>query len=419
MSELSGSGRWELFRHRPYLLYFVGHIISMLGTGMQFIATSWLAMEITGSNASVAYVLIFTSLPGILLSPVIGVYVDRFDRKWIAVLMDIFRASVLVIIPFLWWEGLLQPWHLYTATFLVALGDEIYTPAAMSLIREVLAPKLLLYANSTNAIAMQAGALLGAGLGGVIISLSSAVMVMIINAVSFLISAVCLVFIRKGIVRPSETNQSSKGGFQSFWTDIKLGLTYIRGRHNIMIFYAMIFFIRMSLYTINVLLGPFAKDTLKVGSVGFGYIDACFALGAVAGNLILPSITRARGNNFVMVLGMAGTALSIFLFGFSGGLGAAMLFYFLIGAFFQVGILYYTRAQEETELSYQGRVHSTFNTFFSLMSLGIYLGMAYLMEAMSLRYLYVFQGIVVAFAALLAYRALYMRPKVVAQDVSN
>ncbi|MDQ0195352.1 MFS transporter [Paenibacillus wynnii] len=419
MSEKSYSGRWEIFRFRPYVLYFIGHTVSLLGTGMQFIATSWLAMQLTGNNASVAYVLIFTSLPGVVLSPVIGVFVDRFDRKWLAVLMDLFRAAVLVVIPFLWWEGLLEPWHLYTATFLIALGDEIYTPAAMSLIREVLPPKMLLYANSTNAIAMQTGAMLGAGIGGVIVSLSSAVVVMIINAVSFIISALCIVLIRKGIVRPTEMPQVSKVGYRRFMSEIRLGLSYIRSRHNIMIFYAMIFFIRMSLYTINVLLGPFTKETLKVGAVGFGYIDACFALGAVVGNLLLPSITRARGNNFVMVLGMIGTALSIFLFGFSESLGIAMFFYFLIGAFFQVGILYMTRAQEVTELSYQGRVHSTFNTFFSILSLGIYLGMAHLIEILSFRSLYLLQGIIVAFAAVMAYHALYIRPKNVMRNVST
>nr|WP_281378823.1 MFS transporter [Paenibacillus phyllosphaerae] len=403
------------------MLYFIGHIISMLGTGMQFIATSWLAMELTGSSASVAYVLIFTSLPGIVLSPVIGVLVDRFDRKWMAVLMDVFRAGVLVAIPFLWWEGLLEPWHLYLATFLVALGDEIYTPSAMSLIREVLPSNMLLYANSTNAIAMQAGVLLGAGVGGVIVGFSSAVTVMVINVVSFLVSAVCLVLIRKGFVRPAAAAEATKGGFRSFVADMKSGLAYIRGRNGILFFYAMIFFIRMSLYTINVLLGPFAKDTLKVGAAGFGYIDACFALGAVTGNLLLPAVTKARGNRPVMVIGMFGIAIALVLFGFSANLATAMVFYFLIGACFQVGILFMTRAQEETELTYQGRVHSTFNTFFSLLSLGIYLGMAYLMENLSFRSLYVVQGVIVALAAIMAYRALYARGAKVkmAGDVSG
>lgn len=421
MNEVSAAGRWEIFRFRPYLLYFIGHTISMLGTGMQFIATSWLAMQLTGNPASVAYVLIFTSLPGVVLSPLIGVFVDRFDRKWIAVLMDVFRAAALLAIPLLWWQGMLEPWHLYLVTFLVALGDEIYTPAAMSLIREVIPPQKLLYANSTNAIAMQSGVLLGAGVGGLLVGLSSAVSVMGINAASFLVSAVCILLIRKGVVRPARAEQASSGGFRSYWEDMKEGWTHIRGRHTILIFYAMIFFIRMSLYTINVLLGPFAKDTLMVGAAGFGYIDASFALGAVTGNLLLPPIARALGNRLVMTGGMAGIALAIFLFGFSGGLGIAMLLYFLIGAFFQVGILFITRAQEETELAYQGRVHSTFNTVFSILSLGIYLIMAQLMNELSLRYLFAIQGLIVAVAAFIAFYALYARPrsKPAVQNLSN
>ncbi|MBW4082416.1 MFS transporter [Paenibacillus sp. S150] len=419
MNDKASLGRWSIFRFRPYLLYFIGHTISMLGTGMQFIATSWLAMELTGNSGAVAYVLIATSLPGILLSPLIGVYIDRFDRKWIAVLMDVFRAAVLVGIPVLWWQGLLEPWHLYTASFLVSLGDEVYTPAAMSLIREVLPPKALLYANSTNTIAMQAGALVGAALGGVIISLSSSVTVMLINAGSFLISGIFIVRIRKGLVIPSKAGSTIKAGVKTYWSEIRAGLAYIQGRHRLVIFYAMIFFIRMSLYTINVLLAPFAKDVLEVGSIGFGYIDACFAIGAVAGNLILPQITQAKGTNFVMVLGMSGTALAIMLFGFSVNLGMGMFIYFILGMFFQVGVLYLTRAQEETELSYQGRVHSTFNTLFSILSLGIYLGMAFLMQHYSFRLIYVVQGVVVAIAAITAFRVLYSKPKGVQNNVSG
>lgn len=419
MKEDLQAGRWSIFRFRPYLLYFIGHTISMLGTGMQFIATGWLAMELTGSSSSVAYVLIATSLPGIVLSPFIGAVADRFDRKWIAVVSDLFRALVLIGLPILWWLGSLEAWHLYLAAFLVAFGDELYAPAAMSLMREVLPPSMLLYANSTNTIAMQAGALVGAGIGGVIISLSSSIMVMLINAASFLVSALCIVMIRKGIVRPKETASSMKGGLRIFWNEIVQGLSYIKGRHGILFFYMMIFFIRMSLYTINVLLAPFAKDVLKVGAMGFGYIDASFAIGAVAGNILLPHATRVRGNSFVMVLGLAGTAAAILLFGFSPNLAAAMFIYFALGVFFQVGVLYLTRAQEATELSYQGRVHATFNMAFSMLSLGIYLGMAYLMEMYSFRLLYVVQGAIVAIAALLAYRVLYIKPKEVPSHVST
>ncbi|MCD4644870.1 hypothetical protein AR454_21785 [Bacillus mycoides] len=414
MKEIS-SERWEIFRRKSYLLYFIGHTIAMLGTGMRFIAITWLIMELTGKGNSVGFILVFSALPGIILSPVIGIYVDRFDSKWMAVLMDVFRALVLVVIPLLWWFDMLQPWHLYLATFLIALGEEVYNPAAMILIREIIPQRLLLYSNSTNTIAMQAGALVGAGLGGVIISLSSPMVVMIINAFCFFFSAICILSIRKDKVIPARPTPSS-GGFGQFFTELGDGIRYIRNHHNIIVFYSMMFFIRMSLYTINVLLAPFSKDELQVGAAGFGYIDACFAVGAVVGNFLLPRVVKFKGDSWTMTAGMFGIGVSILLFGFSTNLVSAMTIYFVLGMMFQVGVLYLTKAQEATDINLQGRVHATFNTFFSILSLGIYLGMSFLSEVYSFGILYTFQGIIIIFVGVFSIFAIYRKQK---EDVNR
>ncbi|MGB8957253.1 MAG: MFS transporter, partial [Tumebacillaceae bacterium] len=153
--------RWSVFINRSYLMYFIATTISSLGTGMQYVANSWLALQLTGSNASVAIVLLCSTIPGILLSPMIGVLVDRFDRKYLAVCTDAFRALVLIAVPILFMFDLLRPWHLYAMAMLVAIGDQIYSPSAMALVREIMPKDQLLNANSTTGVGNQIGALVG------------------------------------------------------------------------------------------------------------------------------------------------------------------------------------------------------------------------------------------------------------------
>jgi DHA3 family macrolide efflux protein-like MFS transporter len=405
------TNRFVVFRYPPFRRYITGYTVSMLGTGMQFIANSWLALQLTGKSYSVAFVLVASALPGIVLSPLIGIYVDRFDRKWVAATTDLFRALILLGIPVLWWLGKLQPWHLYLTSFLVALGDEIYVPSAMALLREVIPTKLLLYANSATNISMQVGGLLGSGLGGIIIAFSSPINVMFINAASFILSAICISTMRRGYVSPQISGEKLESNYKFFLENLKEGARYIRGRTSLIIKYLMMLFIRSTFYTINVILAPFAKDVLHVGAQGFGYIDACYAIGAIFGNVLLPFVTRRFGAQRVMFIGLWGIGIGLFLFAISQNIITAMACYLLIGLTIQVGVLFLTAAQEETDIRYQGRVHATFNTFFALLSLIVYISMGFLANITSLRWLYMTQVVLVAIAGWIAYVAIYRKWK--------
>src|SRR5690349_18365878 len=141
-----------VFRYRQFLLFFIGNLISWIGNSMQAIANSWLALVLTGSPASVAYVLIATALPGVLLSPFIGVMIDRFDRRVVLVFTDVLRAVLLIGMFLLGIQGLLQPWHLYIMSFLLSLGDVIYRPGATAFLREEIPQDVLMYTNSYDGI---------------------------------------------------------------------------------------------------------------------------------------------------------------------------------------------------------------------------------------------------------------------------
>lgn len=402
--------RFKIFQNRAYLLYFIGRTVSWIGNSMQFIANSWLALELTGEAYSVAFVLIASSLPGIIFSPVIGLFVDRIDRKWLAAVMDTFSALVLCIIILLWYLKLLQVWHLYALSFLLALADTVYAPSITGLIRETVPQDELLYANTTSGVALQAGGIIGAGLGGIIIAFTSPILVMIINAGSFFFAAVCILAMRRGYFSPSATMEKIKG-FKTYITDIGDGLLFIKNHNDITIKYIMMFSISTTLYTLNVLIAPFAQNVLHIGVSGFGYMEVAFALGAIISNSLLPMCTKKYGNSRTMTVGMCCISVSLFLLVISQNLLTALISYFLLGATFQVGVLLGTRVQEIVPSQYQGRVYATFSAISSLSSLAVFLCMGLLAGVLSLRWLYGFQCIILVMAAVIAYRHIYLADK--------
>jgi DHA3 family macrolide efflux protein-like MFS transporter len=409
--------RFEIFRHRPYLFYFIGTTVSMFGTGMQFIANSWLAMELTGASFSVAVVLVCSAVPGIVLSPFVGVFVDRWDRRWLSVCMDFFRAVILLAVPILWWMGQLQAWHLYVMAFFIALGDQVYNPSTMALIREVIPKEILLSANSFSSIANQIGGLVGAGAAGLIIAYFSPMVIMIVNAGTFIFSAICLLAMRRGVIKPVRSN--GKGGtWKKFLGELSDGFTYIRLHREIIPKYLMVLLFIATLRTINVIIAPFALNELEVGTNGFGFIDASFGIGALIGGLVLPIATRMYGEKALMPFGVLAMGVSLVLFSLSQNLWMAVVGYSLIGITFQTRILYLTEAQKSTGLEYQGRVYSTFNTFFSFTSLVVYMVMGFIGEIFSYRWLYAVQGGIVATVGVYAYKS-YRRKDIFTQVNTN
>ena len=356
-----------------------------------------------GTSLSIALLLIFSTLPGILFSPLIGIFVDRLDRKILATGMDVFRAVGTVLILLLWEGHWLQPWHLYLAEAFISLGDLAFLPAMMALLRELLSKEQLLSANATLGMLLQLGTAFGTAGGGIIIALSSPGAVMALNVLSYLISAICVLKMRRGVNMPQAWTQDS-GGTRKLLTDLQEGVAYIRQRPTIVPFYLVLLSFTMTIAMLNVLLAAFAKDVLKVEAAGFGSIHASFAVGAIVGCTLLPILRYWIDERRLMILGVVATGLCVLLFALSQNLWMSMIGHFLIGVFIETRVFYTTSAQRLVDLRYQGRVYATFATFFSLITLLIYLGMGLLQEVLSQRYLYGFQGMLLLLVALLVAR---------------
>jgi MFS transporter, DHA3 family, macrolide efflux protein len=394
--------RAELLRLRGYLLLLIGGAISAIGNGMQFIATTWLALELTGAGYAVAIVLLMRTLPGLVLAPVLGVAVDRFDRRLLSIATDLISALALFAVPALWFGGVLQAWHVYMAEFVLAVCETTHHPANAALVREVVPDRLLLTANATSRSATQTGLILGAAGAGLLIAVWPAISAMLLNALSFAIAALFTFGVRR-LHTFTPAPRSASGVFG----DLSDGLRYVRAHPRLIAPYVVHTLLFTTISTINTLLPTFAKDVLRVGATGFGLIDAAWAVGAVAGSIALPVLVVRAGLPRVSAVAPFGIALGLLFFSAANGLVWALAGYAFSGVFHQLGMLSaITSAQTMTDNAYQGRVQNLFRTLGALLSLLIYATIGASLGAVSQRWFYALQALVVCCAGVIAWRDL-------------
>ena len=163
---MSSSNLQLVMRLPEYRKYYAASLLAAIGSGMYFVAVSWYLFTTSGSTLAIGWSFIATTLPGLLLSPVVGVLVDRWKSRHVCAVADVARAALLLAMALGMASGRLEPWHIYVASFFIALGDNFFQPAIGALVRDLVARENLLPANIVGSMAIQVGLLLGASAGG-------------------------------------------------------------------------------------------------------------------------------------------------------------------------------------------------------------------------------------------------------------
>lgn len=387
----------NVLRNQNYIRYLLATAIAAFGNGMYFVAMSWMLLGLGGTASSVATMLAVTTIPGILFSPWIGVFIDRKDRQKLFLAADIFRCMILLIIPAISIAYSLQSWHIYVVAFMLSIGDKISIPAGCGLIREIIAKNDLPSANSLNSIATQSGALVGAGAAGILIHLCGTQWAIAINSLTFLISA----FIIIGVCR--ERSEDGSVIKRTVYQDFVFGVRYLTGYPYLIGVALLQTFLYIALYSTNVLLPVFVKVDMHFSSKEFGLIDSAWAAGAITGGAFVLGSTMFRGFQFSVPKGLFALAISILVFLTSTLLVQAVIGYFLMGLFFIIcRILMETTLQAEVPTELQGRVRSAIMMLISYVSLAVYLAVGHLAEIISTRAVYALLAMVVFVGSIIA-----------------
>lgn len=350
---------YAALHQRDFRLFLIGHVLSVLGVQMQNVAIGWQLYEKTHSTWPLAMVGLVQAAPMIGLALPAGQIADRFDRR--KVLM---AATVLAIISAI---GLMLVSAsggsinlIYACLFGSGLARAFQGPARSSLMPQ-LVPRLVFSSSVSWAISgFEMASMAGPALGGMLIRmLGGTTRVYLLSGLGSLCYFVMLAMI---------TNRSFAAATQSTsnnWRSLVVGFEYV--------WRTKLLLTTMSLDLFAVLLGGavallpvYAKDILKVGPTGLGWLQAAPSLGAMTMALVTAHLPLLKKAGKTLLWAVAGFGLATIVFGLSKNFWLSLLMLFLTGAFDNISVVIrHTLVQLLTPDEMRGRVSAVNGMFIN------------------------------------------------------
>lgn len=347
-------------KHRRYVLFWLGMMISTAGSQMQLWALFWHLRMLTDQPIVVSGIGMARFLPILILSLVGGLVADMYNRRKVMFVSQIMMTLVSLTFGILTYFNLIQIWHMYVLTAIQAAAMAFDMPARQALMPNLIPRKDLPSAFSLQSMAFNIGSVVGPGLSGLVIATMGQSWTYFLDAISFGAVIISLLIIGNvqqeinPIVRQQGINLEA----------IKDGVAFIRSQPIILSSMILDFFATF-FSSANTLLPFIARDVLKVGAVEYGWLSAAQPVGAVGVGLVLSQRTKIRKQGALMLWAVVAFGLATIIFGISTGFWLTMLSLALIGGADAVStILRNTIRQLQTPDAMRGRMVSINQIFF-------------------------------------------------------
>jgi MFS family permease len=282
----------RLLRLRDFRMLFVGQGVSVLGDRMVAVALAFAVLELGGSASEVGLVLGAAWGPLVVTVLVGGVVADRTSRRGVMVTADIVRIATQGTMAVLVISGEAEIWMLAALAGITGGATGFFNPASTGLLPEVVPADDLQPANALRATAVSGSEILGPLVAGVIVAAAGAGWAIAVDALTFAISAVCLMRLRP----PTRELR----GRASFVSDLREGWVAFTSRRWVWTFVAYFAFGNM-LWGAWSSLGPVVADRDLGGAAVWGTILGSVGVGALAGSLLA---TRVRPQRPLLFVGM-------------------------------------------------------------------------------------------------------------------
>jgi MFS family permease len=295
-------------RHRRFRLLWFGLLISVAGTQMQFAAILWHINELSGEPIALGGVGLARIAPVLAFSLLAGALADAWNRRRLMLLTQTTLALLAALLGWITRSGHDTIWAIYAVTALSAGATAFDLPARQSLIPNIVPREHLTSAFSLGSIAFQTGAILGPALGGLVMARLSLDWAYWINAISYL--AVIVALLLMGPV-PQEPTRGSNGGVSL--SAVVEGVRFIQGQPIVLSSMLLDFFATF-FSSATALLPIFAKEILRVGPVGYGWLVSAESVGAVFAALAisLRGQIAHQGRVLMQAVAMFGVATVVF-----------------------------------------------------------------------------------------------------------
>ncbi|MGZ4480117.1 MAG: MFS transporter, partial [Nocardioidaceae bacterium] len=307
------SPTFRALKNHNYRLYAAGGVVSNTGTWMQRVAQDWLVVTLTHGSGDVSIALGITTglqfLPILLFSAYAGVVADRFPKRRMLQYTQAFMGLTALVLGLLAVTGVAHTWQVFVLAFVFGVGTAFDAPARQSFVSEMVAPDELSNAVGLNSASFNMARVVGPAVAGVLIAVlgqgvRATGVVILLNAVSYLAVIYALQRMRAGELDSPELAKRAQGL-------VRDGLRYVRGRPDLMLILAIVFFAGTFGMNFQMTSALMATQVYHKGAGEYGLLGTTMAIGSLSGALLAARRAGRPRHRLVIVAGVAVGAVEI------------------------------------------------------------------------------------------------------------
>jgi MFS family permease len=349
----------HLLRHRNFALIWGSALISNIGNWMQIVGVGVLVTTSTGQARWAALVAAAGTLPMALLSPVGGVYADRFNRRSVLLVTTALEMATAATLAALAETGHATP-ALVTGLVLVrSVAAALGMPAFQAMLPDLVTREELPAAISLNSVQFNVGRVLGPAAAGAVIAAGGYVWAFGLNAASFGAVLVALLFVRL----PGRDGAAVAAGL---WRSMAEGARVAMSDPGCRSALVLITVAGLAISPFIALIPAFAVIELDGGAGGTGALTAAQGLGGIAGALAVPALVHRFGRQRFVVGTAVAVSLLVALYALAPGLLVAVPVLAMAGAAYIMLVTGLTTVvQARAPAAARGRILGLFTMLFT------------------------------------------------------
>ena len=294
-------------RHPNYRLWFIGQLVSLVGTWMQSTAQGYLVYTLTGSPAYLGYVSFAGGIPIWLFTLYGGVIADRMPRRNLLVITQTTMLVLAFILAGLVFIGVVQPWHIVLMAFLLGLANAFDAPTRQAFVMELTGGEDLTNAIALNATMFNTATMVGPAVAGFTYAWLGPGWCFTFNGLSFIAVIIALLLMRLPPFIPPERQESAI-------TQLKEGVQYVASHDTIRMFITNLGFISAFGFGVVALIPAWAVEVLGGDVRTNGLLLSSRGTGALIGALMIAYLGRRRIKGKLWTIGSFSLPITLLIF---------------------------------------------------------------------------------------------------------
>ncbi|HEX3353524.1 MAG TPA: MFS transporter [Terriglobales bacterium] len=319
------SHAWRALKYRNFRLYFGGQTISLIGTWMTRLATSWLVYRLTGSALLLGLVGFAGQIPTFLVAPFAGVWVDRLDRRRVLVVTQILAMLQSLALAVLTLSRHITIQEIIWLSAFQGLINAFDMPGRQAFLVQMVDDKQDLgNAIALNSSMVNLARLVGPSLAGAVIAISGEGYCFLIDGISYLAVIASLLAMRVDSAAAKRTSDS-------MLVQLKEGWAYVSGFAPVRTILLLFAVVSLMGWPFTVLMPIFAGKILQGGPHTLGFLMGAVGIGALVSAISLALRKTVLGLGRMIPISTAAFGAGLILFGMSRVLWLSLLLMLVCG----------------------------------------------------------------------------------------